>query len=191
MNYTFIDYAKSKVDIPKIQEDAFLSLINFKKIKKGENFISEGEFSKSIAYVKKGLFRYYYINEKGFEFTKKFVPENSIMSAYGAYLKNIKSYLTIQALEDSEIEVLDLKSFESLTQEHSSWNNFLIKVLQEITLSKEKRAREFLMNSAPERYFSFLNSFPDLEKRVKQHIIASYIGISAESLSRIRRKMIY
>ena len=189
MNYTFLNYIKALVSIPQIQQDSFSSLITNKSIKKGEKFIKEGQFSRSIAFVKNGLFRYYYKNLNGLEYTKGFVLENSVLVSYSAYLENRKSYLTIQALEDSTIEIVNLSKFQLLTLEHPCWNEFLVHVLQQVFLNKEEREREFLLFNVQQRYNSFLKKFPNLEERIKQHLIASYLGISPESLSRTRRKM--
>ena len=75
MDYNFINYIKSIIDIPIEQENKFCSLISVKKIIKGENFISEGQSPRTIAFIKSGLFRYYYIDNKGNEYTKGFFVE--------------------------------------------------------------------------------------------------------------------
>ena len=188
MDYSFIKYIKSIVDIPKEQENKFCSLISIKQIKKGENFLNEGQSSRTIAFIKSGLFRYYYIDNKGNEFTKGFFVENSVLTSYSAILEKRSSYFTIQALENSEIEIIDYIKSQKLFVEHPCWNSFLVVQLQKALIMKEEREREFLLFDAEQRYRAFLQKFPNLEKRIKQNIIASYLRLAPESLSRIRNK---
>jgi len=189
MNYSFINYIKSIVDIPQEQENNFSSLISIKRIRKGEIILSEGQQAKTIAFVKSGLFRYYYVDKKGNEFTKDFFVENSVLVSYNSIIEKRGSYFTIQALENSEIEIIDYIKSQKLFTEHPCWNKFLVVQLQKALLMKTEREREFLLFDAEQRYRVFLQRFPKLDIRVKQHIIASYLRITPESLSRIRRKM--
>ena len=189
MNYSFINYIKSIVDIPLEQENKFSSLISIKHIIKGENFLSEGQPAKTIAFVKSGLFRYYYTDKKGNEFTKGFFAENSVLVSYSSIIEDRSSYFTIQALENSEIEIIDYIESQKIFTEHPCWNKFLVIQLQKALIMKTEREREFLLFDAEQRYSVFLQQFPKLDNRVKQHIIASYLRITPESLSRIRKKM--
>jgi len=189
MDYSFLNYIKSIVDIPIEQENKFCSLISEKHIKKGEYFLREGQFSRTIAFVKNGLFRYYYIDKDGNELTKGFFVENSILVSYSAMLEQRGSYFAIQALEDSEIEKFDYIESQKLFTEHPCWNVFLVKQLQKILSMKVEREREFLLFDAEQRYVKFLKDFPGLDTRLKQHMIASYLGITPQALSRIRKNM--
>lgn len=190
MSSDFLDLIKNLTDVPAGQEEKFCALINLSKLHKGENFINAGSIPKSIAFIKEGLFRYYYLNQKGEEFTKGFFLENSVLSSYSAILENRGSHFTIEALEDATIEVIDYHKFRMLFSEHPCWNDFLVAILQKAFVVKEEREREFLLFNAEERYMSFLKRYPGLDKRVKQNIIASYLGIKPESLSRIRKTIL-
>lgn len=183
----FIQFINTITDLPSKQEDKFRALIEVKNIEKGECFVRAGRISRTIAFVKKGLFRYFYTTEDGVEFTKGFFDINSVLSAYDAILENSPAHYSIEALEDSIIETVDYDKFQRLFSEDSCWNEFLVALLQKGYLAKVRREREFLLMDAEQRYRSFLKRYPDLEKRVKQHVIASYIGITPESLSRIRK----
>ena len=101
------------------------------------------------------------------------------------------SYFAIQALEDSVIEVVDYLRLLEVISEHVCLKDLVIALLQKGFITKETREREFLLLDAEERYFKFKERFPALEKRIKQHIIASYLGIAPESLSRIRKKVYF
>jgi CRP-like cAMP-binding protein len=185
----FIDFIKAITCVPEEQEKKFRVLVSEKHIKKEDNFIRTGEYPKTIGFVKEGLFRYYYTNDEGIEFTKGFFVENTVISSYSAILENRGSYFTIEALEDSVIEQVNYNQFNALFSEHPCWNEFLLPVIQKGYIVKEEREREFLLYDAERRYRAFLKKYPGLERRIKKQIIASYLGITPESLSRIRNKM--
>ena len=189
MEASFVNFIKTVTVLSEEHERRLSELILVRHLKKGEEFIKAGGVSKSIAFVKEGLFRYYYTNSQGTEFTKNFFQENSILSSYSAILENRPSYFTIEALEDSVIETVDYFKFKSFFGDSPGYNALLVVFLQKAFLIKEERERQFLLFDAETRYRAFLKSFPGLEKRVKQHIIASYLGITPESLSRIRKNL--
>lgn len=189
MGPTFIKFIKSITKVPKKQEEKFIALLTERKVKKNENLIRAGEYPKTIGFVNEGLFRYFYTNHEGVEFTKGFFMENTIISSYSAILENRGSYFTIEALEDSVIEQVSYDKFNELFSEHPCWNQFLLPVIQKGYIVKEEREREFLLYNAESRYKAFLKKYPGLDQRIKKHIIASYLGITPESLSRIRNKM--
>lgn len=185
----FIQLINTITDLPSDQEDKFRALLSVENIKKGDHFVRAGRTSRSIAFVKKGLFRYFYTTEDGVELTKGFFDDNSVLSAYDAILENSPAHYTIEALEDSIIERVDYDKFHQLFSEAPCWNEFLVTLLQKGYLAKVRREREFLLMDAEQRYRAFLERYPGLEERIKQHVIASYIGITPESLSRIRKKI--
>ena len=187
MEASFVNFIKTVTLLPEEHERRLSELISVRHLKKGEDFIKAGSASKCIAFVKEGLFRYYYTNSEGTEFTKNFFQENAVLSSYSAILENRPSYFTIEALEDSIIETVDYFKFKSFFGDSPGYNTLLVVFLQKAFLIKEERERQFLLFDAETRYRAFLKSFPGLDKRVKQHIIASYLGITPESLSRIRK----
>lgn len=176
-------------DITQNHIDNFLSIAHIKHVSKGECFIHAGQKPNSFAFVARGLFRYYYIDKKGNEFTKAFFAERSFISSYSALIQNRESYYSIEALEDSIILEIHFEKWKSISEHELCWCRFLLSQIERGYGMKEARERELLLLNAEQRYRSFLQSFPDLEKRVKQHMIASYIGITPVALSRIRKKM--
>ncbi len=104
-------------------------------------------------------------------------------------IQNRDSYFSIEALEDSVIGVIRYKDWKLLLDNHICWKLFLISFLEKGYGVKESREREFLILDAEERYKLFLKTFPNVEHRIKQHYIASYLGITPVALSRIRKKM--
>lgn len=179
--------ALSQLNIPEKEQEDLLNISRIKKIKKDEFFISEGQVPKKFGIVITGLFRYYYMNSKGDELTKGFILNGNVLTAYSAMLHQQKSLFFIQALEDAFILEINYDLWLALQQQNPFWDKFLIVLLQKGYCVKEKRERELLLLDAETRYKIFREEFPALEKRIKLQIIASYLGIKPESLSRIRK----
>jgi CRP-like cAMP-binding protein len=178
---------KAITHLPEIEIKKLVAVAQPLSLKRGDAFIREGDVPKKFAFVNAGLFRYFYTNQKGNEFTKGFFPENSFITSYSAMIKEKPSYYTIEALEDSDISIIDYTQWKLLFNNHPCWSSVLIALLEKGYIKKEAREREFLLLDAATRYRSFLDEYPGLEQRIKQHIVASYLGITPESLSRIRK----
>ena len=177
--------------LPENKIDTFLSIGIIKSIKASEFFIRAGEVPHKIAYINSGLYRYVYTNDKGEEFTKGIIGENFFLSSYSAMILGKPSYFSIEALEDSQILEIIWKDFLQLIENDIFWVKFLLKFVEIGYMNKEKRERDLLLLDAETRYKNFLTEFPGMDQRIKQGIIASYLGIKPETLSRIRRKMVF
>lgn len=154
-------------------------------------FVRAYEIPLKIAYVFSGMFRYVYMNDKGDEFTKSIITENNFISAYSAMVTNTPSYYSIEALEDAQILEIKWNDFTLLMEKDPFWIKFLFKLIEKGYMVKEKRERDLLLLDATSRYKQFLTEFPGISQRIKQEIIASYLGIKPETLSRIRKKIVY
>jgi CRP-like cAMP-binding protein len=176
-------------DVPAEEETKLCSILVNEDFKKGDTFIREGDVPHKFAFVNNGLFRYYYVDEKGNEFTKGFFPEKNFITSYTAMVRRQPSYYTVQALENAHVLVIDYHQWQNLYHGHACWMKLLFALVEKGYMKKEARERELLILSAAGRYRSFLNEYPDLEKRVKQNLIASYLGITPVALSRIRKEM--
>lgn len=188
MTEYLIKFIKSVTDLPGAEEEKFLKLLKPLSISKGEYYIREGQTPKKFGFVSKGLFRYLYIDKRGNEFTKSFITEGNFVAAYSAMISEKPSKMFIHALEESCILEINYTNWLELKQGNACWNSFLVAILERAFSIKETRERELLLLDALERYDIFKNEFPDLENRVKQHLIASYLGISPISLSRLKNK---
>lgn len=191
MQENFFKYILQKKGIA-IEEDNISKLseaFHLRKIEKNAFFIQEGGPSHEIAIVKSGMFCSYYIEKSGLEAIKYFYPEESVLISYYAYLTGKKSAYYMQALEDSEIYVMELSDFKKIVEGNYQLLYLCKKALDEMLIMKEEHASSFTRLTNTERYKQFLNTYPTLEKRVKQYQIASYLGITPVSLSRIRKKL--
>lgn len=175
--------------IPNSELQKLKSISSVKKIKKGEYFLKQGEKSSKIAFVMDGLLRMTYLTKDGKEFTKSFFSENSFLASYSALVENRESYFSIEALENSNLIIIDYNQFKLLFSDEISWNKLLIIILEKAFSKKETREREFLIYDAQTRYKSFIDTYPHLVNRIKQHMLASYLGITPEALSTIKKQL--
>jgi CRP-like cAMP-binding protein len=188
MKQDLISFVKRIIELPQAEENKLLELTRISFVKKGDYYIQAGQTPKKFGFLSEGLFRYLYIDTKGTEYTKNFIPENNFVLAYSAMILQQPSKMYIEALEDSTLYDIDYSHWLKLKEGHPCWNIFLVKLLEHAFMIKEKRERELLLLGAEQRYRIFQTEFPSLETRIKQHLIASYLGISPVSLSRLKRK---
>ena len=134
------------------------------------------------------MLRFFYIDIDGNEVTKYFSFEDSLILTSTALTDKESPYF-IEALEDSVLITVDYRSFTELTKSNAFWLETVKNEYEKALIYKEERERSFLLENATERYKGFIRDFPGIEKRVKLKYIASYLGISPVSLSRIRAKI--
>ena len=147
---------KSITELPAEEEKKLRAILHPQRLQKGEVFVREGSIPQKFAFVNRGLFRYFYLNSKASEFTKGFFAENSFIASYTAMTRGTRSYYTIEAMEDADIVVIDYHKWKLLYNNHPCWSKLLIALLEKGFAKKEKRERQLLLDSAEERYRSFL-----------------------------------
>lgn len=152
-------------------------------------FLRQGQYPNSFAFVLAGIFRYVYYGADGNEYTKSFMPEHSVISSYTALRYSEPSGYAIQALEEAYVWEVPFSFWEQLRRQDPAWNSFLITLLERGYAVKERREKELLLWDAEARYHKFLERFPGLVERVQQQHIASYLGIKAETFSRLKKRM--
>ncbi len=188
MPLDFIHTLKQLIDLPEPEEEKILKLIRPVTVRKGAYYIEDGQVPKRFGFVSEGLFRYLYRDTNGNEFTKNFLPEGSFIASYSAMVAQQPSSMFIEALEDSMIYELNYADWIELKKDHPCWNFLLIAILEKVFSVKESRERDLLLLDAQQRYDIFREEYPGLESRIRQHMIASYLGISPVSLSRLLHK---
>ncbi|MBN2158599.1 MAG: Crp/Fnr family transcriptional regulator [Spirochaetes bacterium] len=181
-----IRYLQSIADIPDDELEYVKKIVHIKYLKKGDLFIKAGEVPEFCGFICSGLMRVFYIDEQGRDFTKLFNREYNFVSSYAAFIERNESLLNVEALEDTTLFVIDYDLFRMFIDRHSCWLKIYTRALEKFYVIKERREGYLLWQDAKTRYAQFLKDFPGLEKRVKQYYIASYLGISPVSLSRIR-----
>lgn len=188
----YLQLSNAIQSLGKIPADELSKLIGCfqpQTLKPGDFLLRAGEIPSQIGFVVAGILRLYYVNLAGSEFTKSFCPENHFVTAYSALILKQPAQFFIAALEESLLLVIDYGEYTKLCTEHPCLQIINHKLVEALFIKKEKREAELLLDDATTRYQKFLLDYPNLENRVKQYHIASYLGISPVSLSRIRKTL--
>jgi len=188
MNYELILKNICKhVNLEKEEINIFLSLIKSKNIVKKTMILKAGEACKYISYVHNGSLRAYYLDKDGKEATVMFAVADWWITDMYCYLNSKPAMMYIEALEDSCIIQLSKKHFEKLLFDVPKFERFFRILMQNAYTREQLRVIENLSLGAEERYYSFLRKYPHIAETIKQKEIASYLGITPEHLSAIKR----
>lgn len=160
-----------------------------KQYNKKTLLLRQGEICKFEAYIVKGCVKKYYIDQKGDEVILQFAVEDWWISDIGSFYEQRPSNLFIETLEDTELLVIDFESKEKLFQEIPQLERVFRIMLQRAYSVLENRFYSTVSHSAESRYLEFIEKYPDIPQRVPQQQIASYLGITPESLSRIKANL--
>jgi CRP-like cAMP-binding protein len=157
-----------------------------RRMSKGERFVEAGGIPKYMGLNLGGLFRFYYSDEKGNDFTKGFNKANQFLISYSAIVQKRPSYFNIEAIQNSRILVFEYEHFNEMIQSDIRWYPFIFKLLESVYIMKELREKSFLLDDASKRYQEFREQYAEVEDQIKLYHVASFLGITPEALSRIR-----
>ena len=158
------------------------------KLLKNKYFAKENKTARKIAFLKTGVVRAFFINQEGKDYNKQFFVGQSIIGAYSSLLTGNVNLIAQQALTDCIIYTCDYALLTTLYKEYPDIERFARKIAEYYFLVKEKKEIEIVLLDASQRYILFKKEFPTLEQLIPQFHIASYLGISATQLSRIRKQ---
>jgi CRP-like cAMP-binding protein len=148
-----------------------------------------GEVATHATFVAKGCLRSYVIDPKGKEHIVQFAPETWWLADVTSLTAGTPSQYFVQAIEDSDLLLIDPPSHERLVESVPGYASSFRAGLQRHTAAKDRRIVSALSTSAEERYLEFLNAYPSIVTRVPQWMLASYLGVSPETVSRIRKNL--
>ncbi len=167
----------------------FVKPFEYKKFKKKEVVLKEGDCCLFEGFVLNGCFKIYYLNEKGFEQTLYFAVEGWWITDIDSLINNVPSILNIEALEDSEVLMIAKKDKEYLYETMPQIEKLFRIMNQKSSVALQRRILSLTGKTADKRYVEFLEKYPGLEQRLTQQQVASYLGITHEFLSKIRKKV--
>ncbi|MFL0093398.1 Crp/Fnr family transcriptional regulator [Tenacibaculum maritimum] len=165
---------------------------NFVKInfKKGDIVLHSNEEVKYQYYILEGCLRTFFIDKKGKEHTMQFAINDWWISDYIGYFSATKSVLTIECIENATLLRVTKEAVEKTYDSIPKIERFFRKKMERAFVSFQRRILSNLSQSAKERYINFIETYPNIEQHVKNYHIASYLGITTESLSRIRKEIL-
>lgn len=182
-------HIQEKVQLTKEEQALIKTFFTPKKLRRKQYLLQEGDVCKYLVFVEKGLLRSYNIDEKGIEHMIHFAWEGWWMSDTYSFLSGDASTYNIDAIEDSELLMITLQGFEEMLLSVLKMERYFRILFQNNIISKEKRLISSISYSAEEKYTRLAASNPQMIQRIPQNLVASYLGITPETLSRIRNKL--
>lgn len=164
------------------------SRMQVRQIKKGDYLLREGEVCRHLGFINQGIFRVFSM-VNGKEITTNFFFDGSFISDYMSFVKQKPSGEYIQALTDSEITLTAYDDIQYIYETYTNWQKFGRLIAEKVFTSMYKRQQDFLFYSPTERYLKLMEKRPKVLLHIPQVYIASYLGITPEYLSRIRREL--
>ena len=168
--------------------ERFFNSLSTEKIKKGNHLLSEGEQCRNVYFIVEGCMKYYYLID-GEEKIGQFFFEGAWISDLFSFLTRQPSVMNISAIEHSELLSLSYEQMQLLYIEIPKLERFGRLLIEQTFIASQRRSASFLTKSPTEKYQHLINTRPKVINRVPQYMIASYLGIKPESLSRIRKKL--
>ena len=185
----FIDYLQQFGDLSKHQIDFIMSKATTLELRKDDYFSEAGKIPNRVGFVMEGVFRFSYFNNKGDEITNYFIDEFSFVTDYPKFEGNAVATEYIQAVTDSKMLVFSKKDWSDISDSIIGWDNIETKIVRKCLTDTIERRSPLVSEDATTRYLSFIEKFPILVNRVPLSYIASYLGITQQSLSRIRKNI--
>lgn len=186
---SFIDYLLKFGNLSKQQTDLIMSKANLIELHKDEYFSEAGKVPRQVGFLIEGVVRFCYYNNKGQEVTHHFIDENNFVSDQQKFEAQVVASEYIQAVSNCKLLVFSKKDWDNIGNTIVGWDTITGLIVKNCLLKTIERRSPLVSEDATTRYLSFIENFPNLVNRVPLSYIASYLGITQQSLSRIRKNI--
>lgn len=188
-NQTLKDHIKNHVEIDASDEGEILSFFTLKTFSKKDFLLNEGKTSRYEYFIISGCVRIFVVDSQGTEHNLSFNSENWWAGDLKSFVKNDAATYNIQALEETTVLQINRNSWLALLNEYPTMEKYFRLMFQNAVNAQQTRIVQSISYTAEERYLYFIESYPKLTQRIPQKHIASYLGITPEFLSMIRRNL--
>ncbi len=183
-----LDQIQNTFPLTAAEANTIAQIVVITEVKKKDMLIAPGNFSNYMNFISEGCLRTFYIDSEGQEHTLQLGIENWWINDLYGYITERPSKMYVQALDDSIIVRIPKNKLDQLYTTIPSISNFFREKIQNAYVALQERTIENMSNDAFERYLNFRKHYRDIEQRVPQYIVASYLGITPEFLSHLRKK---
>jgi CRP-like cAMP-binding protein len=185
----FKNYIRQTVPISDMEfEESSVYFIE-KTLKKHEYFVQQGNISKQVAFINKGILRSYYLNEESQEITSCFCVEENLTTSFTSFVLQKPSEISIQAMEETELLIINYEDLQKLYSISLAWQNIGRAFAEKEYIIIEQYASSLNSESAKVKYLRLLKEQPQIIQKAPIQYIASYLGITTRTLSRIRKEI--
>jgi len=182
-------HIEKRVHLTDDDFDIITKFFLHKKLRKKQFLLNEGEVCRHIGFVNSGCLREYTIDNKGAEHIIQFAIEDWWVSDLNSFLSGLPAEHNIDALDDSELLLLEKSATDKMLNACPKMERFFRLLMEANYVATHQRIADSLSTAAEERYLKFIKTYPKLIEQVSQNQIASYLGITPQSLSRIRKEL--
>jgi len=183
-----VTHIKKHVNLDPAEEDALISSLTLRDVKKKEHLLRQGEVCNENYFIIKGCFRLYIITPKGVEQVIQFGIENWWLTDYVSFKTGLPSEFYIQAVESSQVVVLHKNVHEELFQKLPQLERYF-RIVAEKAYSAQLMRIHYIFNLTGEEQYNLMNAkYPEFVQRIPQYLLASFLGITPEFLSKLRAK---
>lgn len=190
MSYdSLITYIEDYISINDKEIEILKSLTRIKKVRRRQFVVEQGEVCRYENYVVEGCLRCYHLDDEGQEHIVQFAVEDWWISDLQSFLTQSPAKFSVDALEPSVLIQFGHNELQELYVKIPKLERFFRLIIQNAFVASQKRIVASYSKDAGKRYIEFRNRYPNIEKRVPQYMVASYLGITPEFLSKIRRRI--
>jgi len=181
---------EEKIKLNDSEKEICKALFSPKKLRRRQYILQQDDICKNLIFVEKGILRSYSIDNKGNEHIIQFAPEGWWISDVYSFLTGEAAVYNIEAIEDSELLLISKSSLDELYERVPKFERYFRLLSQANMVATHRRLTSTLSASADEKYLRLHSAYPNIVARVPQHMIASYLGITPETLSRVRKRIV-
>lgn len=186
---TLIQYINSFIQLSSEETNAFEKILSHKKLHKKEHIAVNGKVCQKVLFVSEGYFRFYHVNSKGTEITSDFYFAPSFISSYTSFITGKPSFVNVQAMCDIEVFEIQKTDLYQLYNSYPKFERLGRLIAEKVAIISEEHLFLLLNQTAEVRYRKLLEKHPKYVNTIPLQYIASYLGITQETLSRIRKSI--
>lgn len=184
-------HIEQKVSLTATDKELISTFFTKKSLRKKQYLLQAGDICSHLSFVAKGLLRTYNVDDKGEEHMSVFGSEGWWISDFSSFLSVQPAVFNIDAIEDTELLMISRPDYDEFTLQVPVMDRYFRILYQNSLVTKERRLMSSITHTAAQKYVQLIDSNPEIINRIPQKMIASYLGIAPETLSRIKRNLAY